>query len=60
MTIHKQYTEYHDLKHDLFARISRINKSAGIILIIGVVYLVFLTISLFIEAIREPFAEIMG
>ena len=39
---------------------NNINKYASIILIIGVVYLVYLTISLFITSIREPFAEILA
>ena len=60
MTIHKQYNEYHELKDDLFARINNINKYATIILIMGVTYLVYLTISLFLETIREPFAEIVA
>ena len=60
MTIHKQYNEYHELKDSLYAQLGSINSLSNLIMVIGVTYLIFLTVSLFIDAVKEPVALIVA
>lgn len=60
MTIHKQYAEYHDLKDDMYTQLRSVNKYSTLLILIGVLYLVYLTISIFVENIREPLPLVLS
>ena len=48
MTIYKQYVEYHALKSSLYESLKSVNRLSKVIMTIGVIYLLFLTVSCFI------------
>ena len=48
MTIYKQYVEYHGLKDSLYESLQIVNTLSKLIMVIGVTYLLFLTVSCFI------------
>lgn len=54
MTIHKQYVEYHALKDSVYAQVSSLNRYSTVLITIGIVYMIYLTVSIFIQQIREP------
>ena len=60
MTIHKQFNEYHELKETLFSQISSVNCFASFHIILGVVYMMFLTVSIFADTIKEPVAVLIS
>ena len=60
MTIHKQYNEYHELKEKLYAQIGSVNCFASFHIILGVVYMMFLTVSIFADTIKEPVAVLVA
>ena len=60
MTIHKQYYEYHSLKDLMYAQLKTISNLGLCAMIIGLVYLIFLTISLFLAAVVEPVAVLFS
>ena len=60
MTIHKQYHEYNEIKDEMYSRITKINRMSTAILCIGVVYLIYLTVSIFLPAIRAPLSVIIS
>ena len=49
MTIYKQYVEYHALKDSLHTSLRLVNTLSKIIMAIGVTYLLYLTVSCFVE-----------
>ena len=49
MTIHKQYLEYNDLKTTLYHRLKRINQWSIVLNITGVISLIYLIVSLFVD-----------
>ena len=51
MTIHKQYTEYNEIKDLMYARLKSVNTMSSVLMIIGVVYMIYLTVSIFLDEI---------
>ena len=60
MTIHKQYVEYNDIKDTMAARLKSVNNMSTVHMIIGVVYMIYLVVSIFLESIQEPVAVLLG
>ena len=60
MTIYKQYVEYHALKDSLHASLRLINTLSKIIMVIGVTYLLYLTVSCFVKEVRQPLAAMIS
>jgi hypothetical protein len=60
MTIHKQYAEYHALKNEVFAKLAGVNRLSKLHMVIGVLYLVYLTASLFLPSIQSPLAVMVA
>lgn len=47
MTIHTQYNDYHELKNLMYSQLKSVNRFGNLLICIGIVYLMYLTISLF-------------
>ena len=60
MTIHKQYYEYHELKNLMYAQLRFVNLMGVVLMCIGMAYMIYLTISLFVDHIVEPIAVIIS
>ena len=60
MTIYKQYMEYHQLKSSLYDSLNGVNRLSKVVMVIGVAYLLFLTVSCFIGQIRQPLAVMLS
>ena len=61
ISLYRQYHEYNELKILMYSRLAQINCFSGLFIGIGAVYLIFLTISLFISnTLRDPIAVILG
>ena len=56
MTIHKQYNEYHELKDRMYAQLAAVNGFSNVLMILGSVYLLYMTVTLFLSALKEPVA----
>ena len=51
MTIHKQYYEYHSLKNLMYSQLKCINILGLVAMALGMAYMIYLTISLFLPSI---------
>ena len=60
MTIHKQYLEYNDLKTTLYHRLKRINQWSIVLNITGVISLIYLIVSLFVDKQAVPLSSLIG
>ena len=60
MTIHKQFYEYHDLKNLMYAQLKFVNTMGILSMCLGMTYMIYLTISLFVDHIVEPVAVIIA
>ena len=60
MTIHKQYYEYHELKNLMYAQLRFVNLMGVVLMCLGMAYMIYLTISLFVDHIIEPIAVIIS
>ena len=59
MTIHKQYYEYHELKDLMYAQLRFVNNMGLVVMILGMAYVIYLTISLFVDSIVAPIPVII-
>ena len=60
-TIHKQFAEYHELKGNLYKKFDDLARYSYLLMGIGIVYLIFLFISIFIEALEsDPVAVLIA
>ena len=59
MTIHKQYYEYHELKDLMYAQLRFVNNMGLAVMILGMAYVIYLTISLFVDSIVAPIPVII-
>ena len=59
MTIHKQYYEYHELKDLMYAQLRFVNNMGLAVMILGMAYVIYLTISLFVDSIQAPIPVII-
>ena len=60
MTIHKQYLEYHELKNLLQQRLKNINRWSIVLNVTGVISLIYLIVSLFVDTKAVPLACEIG
>ena len=59
MTIHKQYFEYHEMKNLMYAQLRFVNNMGLAVMILGMAYVIYLTISLFVDNITAPIPVII-
>jgi len=56
ITIHKQFIEYNELKESLNRQLALITRWSAFLNLVGVTYLIYLTVSLFVAPLTSPLA----